>query len=52
MVDDRGIRRGVRYKHCTLIEERVRVKVPGGVMDPTYYTLVGHFFIVTFALEK
>ena len=26
MVDDRGIRRGVRYKHCTLIEERVRVK--------------------------
>ena len=34
------------------LEERVRVKVPGGVMDPTYYTLVGHFFIFTFSLEK
>ena len=34
------------------LEERVRVKVPGGVMDPTYYTLVGQFFIFTFSLEK
>ena len=26
MVDHRGIRRGVRYKHYKFIEERVRVK--------------------------